>query len=302
MSTRRSRCAPGFAVGPDQLHVVIVTGLSGSGKSTAIHVLEDLGFYCIDNLPSVLVPKFLELFKGLGEGIHRVALGIDLRERAFFHELIRVMQDIRGQGHRVEIVFFDASDAVLVRRFSETRRPHPSADGGSPIDGIRREREKLAAIREAADRIVDTTALTVHQLRAQLTELFGTAAGKGELSTFVTSFGFKYGMPADADMVLDVRFLPNPFFVEELRPLTGLDPTVSHYVLEREETRTFLDKTHAMLRFLLPLYRREGKSYFTLALGCTGGRHRSVALAEEVARALGADGYWVRTRHRDVER
>ncbi|MGH7856103.1 MAG: RNase adapter RapZ [Candidatus Binatia bacterium] len=282
--------------------VVIVTGLSGSGKSTAIHVLEDLGFYCIDNLPSILLPKFLELCEGLGEGIRRVALGIDLRERAFFHEALKMIDLIREQGHQVDVVFFDAADEVLLRRFSETRRPHPQAQGGSPIDGIRREREKLSAIREAADRIIDTTALTVHQLRAELRQLFGRASDKPELAAFIVSFGYKFGMPTDADMVLDVRFLPNPYFVDELRARSGLDEAVTNYVLERDETQKFLKQVRSLLRFLLPLYRREGKSYFTLALGCTGGRHRSVVLAEEVARSLADEGYWVQTRHRDVER
>jgi UPF0042 nucleotide-binding protein len=287
---------------PDRLHVIIVTGLSGSGKSTAIHVLEDLGFYCVDNLPSVLLPKFLELCVGLGEGIRRVALGIDLRERATFHELLKVIEETRGCGHRVEVLFFDASDEVLVRRFSETRRPHPQAQGGSPIDGIRREREKLAGVRGAADRIVDTTALTVHQLRAQLADVYRGALREGDMAIFVTSFGYKFGMPTDADMVLDLRFLPNPYFVDELRAKDGLQEAVSRYVLDRDETRVFLRNVEALLRFLLPLYRREGKSYFTIALGCTGGRHRSVVLVEEVARALAREGYFVQTRHRDIER
>ena len=289
-------------MGPDRLHIVVVTGLSGSGKSTAIHVLEDLGFYCVDNLPSVLLPKFLELCEGLGEGVRRVAFGIDLRERAFFHELANVIDETRKQGHRMEVLFLDASNDVLLRRFSETRRPHPLALGGSPIDGIRREREKLASIRETADRILDSTALTVHQLRAQLVELFHDSARPGEMAIFMTSFGYKFGMPTDADMVLDVRFLPNPYFIDDLRPQTGLDEPVSRYVLERDETRAFLEQVRTMLRFLLPLYRREGKTYFTLALGCTGGRHRSVVLADEVAATLAAEGYWVQTRHRDVER
>jgi RNase adapter protein RapZ len=281
---------------------VIVTGLSGSGKSTAIHVLEDLGFYCVDNMPVVLVPKFLELSGGLGEGISRIAFGIDLRERAFFRELPAVIEEARHQGQRIEVLFLDASDSVLVRRFSETRRPHPSAGGGSPADGIRRERERLVAIRASADRIVDTTALTVHQLRAELTRDYGEHAAQDGMSLFLASFGYKFGMPTDADMVLDVRFLPNPFFIEDLRPLAGLDPPVVRFLLERPETMEFLDHVQRLLRFLLPRYLHEGKSYFTFALGCTGGRHRSVVLAEEIGRRLAAEGHRVLVRHRDVSR
>ena len=282
--------------------VVIVTGLSGSGKSTAIHVLEDLGFYCIDNMPVVLVPKFLELSDGLGEGISRIAFGIDLRERAFFRELPAVIDQARRQGRRVEVLFLDAADDVLVRRFSETRRPHPLAEGGSPIDGVRRERERLAAVRAGADRILDTTVLTVHQLRAELTRDYGEHAAQEGMSLFLTSFGYKFGIPTDADMVLDVRFLPNPFFIEDLRPLGGLDPPVIRFLLDRPETREFLDHAQRLLQFLLPRYLHEGKSYFTLALGCTGGRHRSVVLVEEIRRRLSDEGYRVQARHRDISR
>lgn len=282
--------------------VVIVTGLAGSGKSTAIRVLEDLGFYCIDNLPVVLMPRFLELCEGFGEGINRIALGIDLRERAFFGELPAVIDQARRQEYRVELLFLDAADAVLVRRFSETRRPHPLADGGAPIDGIHRERERLATIRSTADRILDTTALTVHQLRAELTRGYTDLAAQDGMSLFLTSFGYKFGIPTDADMVLDVRFLPNPFFVDELRPFSGLDQPVVKFLLELPETGEFLDHTERLLRFLLPRYLHEGKSYFTLALGCTGGRHRSIVLVEEIGRRLTADGYRVQVRHRDVAR
>ena len=282
--------------------VVIVTGLSGSGKSTAIHVLEDLGFYCIDNMPVVLVPKFLELYEGISESINRIAFGIDLRERAFFRELPAVIIQARQLGQRIELLFLDAADDVLVRRFSETRRPHPSAEGGSPADGIRRERERLAAVREAADRILDTTALTVHELRAELTNHYGTQASQDRMTLFLSSFGYKFGVPTDADMVLDVRFLPNPFFVEELRPLTGLDAPVVKYLLDRPETLEFVEQIERLLLFLLPRYLHEGKTYFTLALGCTGGRHRSPALVEEIARRLSDQGYSLQVRHRDVSR
>jgi UPF0042 nucleotide-binding protein len=291
---------PGEAI--TKPRVVIVTGLSGSGKSTAIHVLEDLGFYCIDNMPVVLVPKFLELYEGISEGINRIAFGIDLRERAFFQELPAVIAQARQQGQRIEVLFLDSADDVLVRRFSETRRPHPSAEGGSPSDGIRREREQLITVREAADRILDTTGLTVHQLRAELTREYGVKAAEDRMTLFLSSFGYKFGVPTDADMVLDVRFLPNPFFIDELRALSGLDEAVVRYVLERPETAPFLDQIEKLLLFLLPRYLHEGKAYFTLAVGCTGGRHRSVVLIEEIARRLSMAGYGLQVRHRDVSR
>jgi UPF0042 nucleotide-binding protein len=285
------------------VHVVIVTGLSGSGKSTAIRVLEDLGFYCIDNLPVVLTPKFIELCQNSEEDIPRVALGIDLRERAFLGDYPAVLEDIRRAGHHVEILYLDAADDVLVRRFSETRRPHPLAEGANVAAGIERERQGLAGLKALADRIIDTSAFTVHQLRDELRRLLADAAG-GEAAMRVTllSFGYKYGVPTDIDIVFDVRFLPNPFFVEELRLLAGTDEAVSRYVLERDETQEFLALTTALLDFSLPLYVREGKRYLTVGLGCTGGRHRSVALVHELERRLAGHGYPVRVQHRDVSR
>jgi len=285
------------------LQVVIVTGLSGSGKSTAIRVLEDLGFYCIDNLPVVLTPKFIELCQNSEEEISRVALGIDLRERKFLADYPAVLEDIRRAGHRVEILYLDAADDVLVRRFSETRRPHPLAEGTNVAAGIRREREKLADLKGMADRIIDTSAYTVHQLRDELRGLLGVVTGGEEaMRVFLVSFGYKYGLPSDTDMVLDVRFLPNPFFVDELRPLDGTDETVADYVLAREETRRFLEHTMSLLDFALPLYEREGKRYLTIGVGCTGGRHRSVAIVGELERRLAGRGYPVAAQHRDVER
>jgi UPF0042 nucleotide-binding protein len=285
------------------VHVVIVTGLSGSGKSTAIRVLEDLGFYCIDNLPVVLTPKFIELCQNSEEDIPRVALGIDLRERAFLGDYASVLEGIRRAGHRVEILYLDAADDVLVRRFSETRRPHPLAEGANVAAGIAREREGLAGLKGLADRIIDTSAFTVHQLRDELRRLLAdVAGGEAAMRVLLLSFGYKYGLPTDTDIVLDVRFLPNPFFVEELRALDGTDPAVARYVLERTETQEFLALTTALLDFSLPLYVREGKRYLTVGLGCTGGRHRSVALVGELERRLSGHGYPVRTQHRDVSR
>lgn len=284
------------------LEVVIVTGLAGSGKSTAIHVLEDLGYYCIDNLPPVLIPRFLELCERSLESIRRVALGIDLREGQFFADSADVVDELRGGGQRVHILFLDAADEVLIRRFSETRRPHPMAGTGGPMQGIQRERERLIPLRERAERILDTSALTVHQLRDELTRLYGDPQSSDRLTLTVVSFGYKFGVPTDADMVLDARFLANPYFVEELRPKTGMDAAVAEFVLARPETQDFLAAVDRLLVLALPLYQREGKTYFTIAVGCTGGRHRSVALVDRLAELLLEKGYRVRVRHRDLER
>jgi len=284
------------------LEVVVITGLSGSGKSTAIHVLEDLGYYCIDNLPVVLVPRFLELCTSSLERINRVALGIDIRERQFFAAYPRVIDELRGAGHRVEVLFFDASDDVLVRRFSETRRPHPLGGDAGPLAGIQRERTELVELRGRADRILDTSALTVHQLRDELQRLYRGAAPDDTMTVLLVSFGYKFGVPTDVDMVFDARFLANPFFVDELRAKTGCDAAVANFVLDRPETQEFLRLIEALLDFALPRYRREGRSYFTLAVGCTGGRHRSVVLVERLAQYLAGAGGRVQVQHRDMRR
>ena len=288
-----------MAVNPG-LEVVVVSGLSGSGKSTAIHVLEDLGYYCIDNLPVVLVPRLLELCSGAHQRLDRVALGIDIRERLFFADYPRVLDELRAAGHRVEVLFLDASDEVLVRRFSETRRPHPLGGDAGPLAGIEQERQALAELRAQADRLIDTTALTVHELRDALR--FAFAGAGGAFAVRLVSFGHKHGAPTDADMVLDARFLPNPHFVAALRPHTGQHPAVARFVLDHAETRAFLAHVEALLDFTLPLYRREGRRTFTLAVGCTGGRHRSVALVEHLAARLAAAGLVTQTHHRDVQR
>ena len=283
------------------LRAIVVTGLSGSGKTTALHVLEDLGFYCIDNLPVALVPRFVELWGRSREDVSRVALGIDARERHFLADFPRVLDELRGAGVRVEVLYLEAADAVLQRRFSETRRPHPAAEGGTPLDGIRREREMLRAIREIADRIIDTGAFSVHELREALRDLL-EAPAHGSMTVSIVSFGHKHGLPTDADLAFDCRFLPNPFFVEELRHRIGTDAEVAAYVLEREEAQEFLRLLMALLEFSIPRYQREGKSYLTIAMGCTGGRHRSVVLGEELRRRLEALGHRVLLRHRDCER
>ena len=280
--------------------LIVVTGLSGSGKSTAIHVLEDLGFYCIDNLPVALIPSLVELWE-TREDVRRVALGIDVREGHFLEEFPRVFEELRGAGVAFEVLYLEANEDVLVRRFSETRRPHPAADGGVLADGIRREQERLRGLRQRADRILDTSALTVHQLRDALRDLIDRPL-TGTMTVVLQSFGYKFGLPTDADLALDCRFLPNPFFIDDLRPKTGLEAEVARYVLERGETQEFLRLVVELLDFTLPHYRREGKSYLTIALGCTGGRHRSVVLVEELRRRLQAHGHRVLVRHRDAAR
>lgn len=285
------------------LEVVIVTGMSGSGKSTVIKVLEDMGFYCVDNLPATLTPEFLRFFKGPGAAVRRVAFGIDAREKFSLGELPRVIRELRSAGKRLKVLFLDASDEVLVHRYSETRRPHPLAGGGNVVAGIRKERADLAELRAWADRILDTSAYTVHELRAEVRNMFGAdSEGGSAMSIFVSSFGYKYGTPADTDLVLDVRFLPNPFFLEDLRPLDGRDPRVKRYVLDCPEAKGFFTRLRDLLDFTLPLYEKEGKHYLSVGLGCTGGRHRSVVIAEQLGELLTKRGFRVRLVHRDIDR
>jgi UPF0042 nucleotide-binding protein len=285
------------------MRVVVVTGVSGSGKSVALRALEDAGFYAIDNLPVPLFDKLLELSSLGRDDIHKLALVIDTRDAMNLTQLPGRVAHARDEGHEVTVVFLDASDAALHRRFSETRRRHPLDDGATVTEAIERERGLLERLRETADRIIDTSELSIHQLRREMTKLVTTTAGAAvPLSVTVQSFGFKHGMPTDADLVFDVRFLPNPHFVEALRPHTGEDEAVAAYVLERPETTAFLGHLEPMLAFLLPQYEHEGKAYLTIAIGCTGGQHRSVAIARRVASRLEAQGREVRLRHRDMRR
>jgi RNase adapter protein RapZ len=279
--------------------IVIITGMSGSGKSTAIRALEDAGFFCIDNLPVLLLPKLTELAGG-GQ-IERLALVVDVREGIFLKEAPRVLDEVRRAGHQVEVLFLDASDESLIRRFSETRRRHPLAPTGTVADGIAAEREELRDLRELADQVIDSSALNVHDLKRMVQARFSPEPATGP-SLSVMSFGYRHGVPPQADLVFDVRFLPNPYFVPELKGLTGKNPRVAAYVLEREETRQFLEKVVDLCRFLFPRYQKEGKAYLTVALGCTGGKHRSVAIAAELTRQLQQEIARIQLWDRDIEK
>ena len=265
--------------------IVVVTGLSGSGKSTVTKVFEDLGYFCVDNLPPVLLPKIVDLVSEARGETARIALVADVRGREFLPDFAQVIEDLRKARHDVHVLFLDAGDDVLLMRFSETRRKHPLASRGGAKEAIRREREMLSPLREMADTVLNTSRYTVHQLRDLIVRRF--RGGKvSSLQVGIISFGYKYGIPLEADMVVDVRFLPNPNFDSALKPLTGLDPKVRDYVVQSPSARAFFKKLNAFLQFLLPLYTKEGKAYFTLGVGCTGGRHRSVVVAEAVKRSL----------------
>lgn len=278
--------------------MVVVTGMSGAGRSTALHVLEDLGFFCVDNLPPSLAGHLVEELDRDPEVKH-VGLGVDVRTRAFIEGAGAALDRLAEGGHDVEVIYFDCQDEMLVRRFSETRRPH--ALEGDLQTAIRAERERLATLRLRANRIFDTTRTSVHDLRRMLVDHIARGTRGATMVTRVVSFGFKYGLPIDADLVFDLRYLPNPYFVPELRPSSGLAPDVAKYVLESPEAKVLIEDLVQLLMHALPNYEREGKAYLTIAVGCTGGRHRSVAMAEELARRIGVDRDVV-VSHRDVDR
>jgi UPF0042 nucleotide-binding protein len=279
---------------------VIITGLSGSGKSTVMHALEDAGFYCVDNLPPVLLPKFLDLCIASPAGITKIAMVMDVRERAFLNEYPAIFRELKEKGQKLTVLFLESTDEILVRRYKETRRQHPLAEEGTVFEGIHKEREKLSDLRMLADEIIDTSNLSIHQLRALVTRLFQATVDKKRMTIILTSFGYKYGIPSDADLVLDVRFLPNPFFMSELRDLSGNDSRVHDYVMNSEVARRFLEKFFAFITFLTPLYEQEGKSYLTIAVGCTGGIHRSIVIVNRLENFLVEKDYHVRVIHRDL--
>ena len=282
---------------------IVLTGLSGAGKSQAIRALEDLGYFCVDNLPTLLIPTLAELSLREGAEINKVAIVVDVREKGFLSSFARVYRKLRAMP-RLDpaLIFLEASNEALVRRFSETRRPHPLAPDRSVSEGIREERARLNAIRRTADLVLDTSDLTVHELRQVFINLSQSTTSRAPLVVTFLSFGFKHGLPVDADLVFDVRFLPNPHFVGELRGLTGRDRAVIEFMRGHAETGAFIDRIVDLLRFLLPQYVREGKSYLTVAIGCTGGRHRSVMIAEALRRELKeVTDVRVRVKHRDAE-
>jgi UPF0042 nucleotide-binding protein len=286
----------------DSVSFVIITGLSGAGKSHAIKCFEDMGFFCVDNLPTTLIPTFADLIARSRHDVQRVALGVDVREGEYLSHLLEALHELKGRGHNVEVLFFEASDEALVRRYHESRRRHPLAGEGNVLDAIRAERKAMAHMREIADRILETSNITVHQLKAALAELYVAPRARPGLTASLVSFGYKHGIPFDADLVFDVRFLPNPHFVDGLRALDGRDKRVREFVLRHDEARELLDRLRDLLRFLLPFYQREGKAYLNVAIGCTGGRHRSVTFVEELREFLESLGYAPTVVHRDIDR
>jgi UPF0042 nucleotide-binding protein len=282
------------------LKLVVITGLSGAGKSHALKCFEDVGYFCVDNLPPALLPTFVELCHQQGGEIKNVALGIDIRERVFFADLTGILQRIKDLGHSVELLFLEARDAVLVRRFSESRRPHPLLPELPVLEGVRFEKERLAEVRAHADRIIDTSNLSVHELRDLLSRHFSEEQAARRLTISLITFGYKFGVPYDIDLLFDVRFLRNPYFVPDLKPLTGEDPRVRSYVLEDPDAKGFLDRLEQLFTFLIPLFERERRSYLNVGIGCTGGRHRSVVIAKLLQERFAATGHNVTLSHRDL--
>ena len=286
-----------------ELRVVIITGLSGSGKSTALRALEDIGFFCVDNLPLVLLPRFLKIRSDESKDIANVAMVMDLRQQSFLEKYARIFGRLKDKGYRIEILFLEATDEDLLKRFSETRRIHPLSGRGAVMEGILREREILVPLKAMADKIIDTTAINVHQLKDAVQRHFLSPTAKEKLlALHVTSFGYRYGLPADADIVLDVRFLPNPHYAEDLKKLDGQNKLVRSFVLESEESRAFMQKLLDLMAFLIPLYEKEGKVRLNVAFGCTGGMHRSVVLANDLAAYFLERNYMVTVNHRDINK
>ncbi len=312
------------------IRVILISGLSGSGKTTAIKVLEDIGFYCVDNLPILLLPKFIELFEQSGGKISKVAVVEDIRGAAsypvsgqlpsrnvageaqkagelnFFEDSRRIIQELKEEGYPIEILFLESSDPVLMRRFSETRRQHPLALGGSIREGLHLERERLQGIRDMANQVIDTSQLNVHQLKEKILQYAQEGRPSSRLTVVLLSFGYSFGIPFETDLLMDVRFLPNPYFIEELKQLKGDHPKVAEYVLQWDETKEFLKHLESLIRFLLPLYERERKTHLTIAVGCTGGRHRSIVIINRVAEILRDDlrkrEVFLSVQHRDADK
>ena len=285
------------------MRFIIVTGMSGAGKSTALKMLEDVGYFCVDNLPVPLVPKLAELLRVPNSEINKIALGIDIRSGQKFPELECILEGFKESGMDYEILFLDASDDVLIKRYKETRRNHPLAGDGRVDKGIQKERAYVEQLRQKADYILDTSRLLTRELKVELNKIFVENKEFKNLYVTVLSFGFKYGIPSDADLVFDVRFLPNPYYIEEMRPKTGNDREVRELVMNNEKSTQFLEKLEDMIRFLIPNYIIEGKHQLVIAIGCTGGKHRSVTLANELYEKLCEDeNYGIKIEHRDIEK
>lgn len=291
-----------MTIAPDPTRYVFITGLSGAGKSLAANCFEDMDYYCVDNLPIQLIPVLSDLISRSKTRTPRVALVVDIREGSFLQDFPEALKALRKHGEDVKVVFLEASEEILQRRFSETRRPHPLSKDGPVEAGIRREKEILLPIREQADLIVDTSRLNVHELRAYLFESFSESDRRDALFVSVISFGYKYGIPTESDMIFDVRFLPNPNFEEALMHKSGLDAEVEEWLTAKEDYQEYYSRVSSLLSFLMPRFVKEGKSYVTVGVGCTGGRHRSVLLAKKLADELRNTGYHVRTAHRDLSR
>jgi len=279
--------------------IVIISGLSGSGKSTAVNALEDMGYYCVDNIPPTLLPTFIELCKNSEKEISKVALGIDIRERVSFDSAPRVIREFKENGYPVDMIFLESSDSTLLKRYKETRRKHPLSNDGNISEGITKERKMLEELKELSNYTIDTSELNVHQLSEIIKNKFKEEGSQNILLNII-SFGFKHGIPNDADMIFDVRFLPNPYFVESLKNLNGTDKEVLDYIMEKEQSIEFIEKMTEFLDYLIPNYEKEGKAYLTIAIGCTGGKHRSVAIADKVAEHF--KDLSPLTRHRDISK
>lgn len=281
---------------------IIVTGMSGAGKSTVLKFLEDIGYFCVDNLPPSLIPKFIELCSKPGSEIEQVALGIDIRGGKLFNDFFACLSEITGEDHKVSILFMDASDEVILKRFKESRRNHPLAKGERIIMGIMRERGLLRDVKRKADYIIDTSHILSRHLKEKINDIFLDNKLFDSMIITILSFGFKYGIPADSDLVFDVRFIPNPFYISELKPLTGNDFEVREYVMDCEESKTFIEMLDEMVSFLIPNYVKEGKNQLVVSIGCTGGKHRSVTLANELYSRLQKKGNSVVINHRDIDK
>lgn len=282
------------------MQYIVVTGLSGAGKSSAIHILEDIGYYCIDNMPPTLVRNFITLCQNSNMNMDKIAFVVDARSGELIKKLANEITEIKKSGDQCEVLFLEASDECIIKRYKETRRKHPHAKGGRVIDGIEMERELLSSIRKKSDYIIDTSGLKSNQLREQIHGIFETRKKYENINVTILSFGFKRGIPLDSDLMLDVRFLPNPFYEENLKEHTGLDDDVRDYVMRWDVTKEFINHLHSFVEFLLPQYIEEGKPQLVISIGCTGGKHRSVALAEELGEFLRSKNYYTAVSHRDI--